>query len=509
MPMLHRQSQQQAQKQLLKIAPQQIQFLNLLHLATFELDQHVKDELEENPLLEDQTDSVFEPIEAEAPHEASEYRSETPDVRGMEAERSDPFAEAFSRLHDNADGADAYDGFSGQGEESDRPERIPVQTQTFRENLREQLLLLPIDQQIAALANYIIDTLDEDGYLRRSLDDLIDDISFSINVFVEEPQLEAALRTVQQLEPAGVGARSLEECLNLQLDRKYPDSDCSKVAASRRLVARHLPDLAAHQYDKIQRLTGLDTETLRMAVDLITRLNPKPITALESSPLPSQTGNPNRIIPEFQVTAREGKLEVELLNQRAYRLHLNQRLLETLAAAENTPQPSRQQKAVAQYLRSKLGSAQWFIDALKQRENTLTRTIEAIAHMQEGYFLSGDIKKLRPMILKDIAERVELDISTISRVTSSRYVQTDFGIISLKELFTEGLLRADGAVVSNREVQDLLHNFINEEDKSEPLTDQQLADRLARQGYPIARRTVAKYRDLMDIPTAQQRRNWS
>lgn len=508
-----RQSQQQAQKQLLKIAPQQIQFLNLLQLATLELDLRVKDELEENPLLEDlpATDREAAPAtpaerEAETPEASDEANHDRFDG---DDHPEDPFAEAFSRLHDANDGADPYDGYAGPEDGDERPERTPVQTQTFRENLREQLLLLPLDRQTAGLAAYIVDALDDDGYLRRPLADMADDISFSINLFIEEPELEAALRVVHQLEPAGVGARSLEECLSLQLDRRPSDPGDSIVSAARRLIGQHLPDLAGHQYEKIVRLTGLDPDTVRAAVNLITHLNPKPVGALETSPLPSDpAGNPDRIVPEFQITSREGKLEVELLNQRAYRLQLNHRLLEMLDAAEKAPNPDREKKAVAQYLRGKLGAAQWFIDALRQREDTLTRTIHAIARMQSDYFSTGDIKHLRPMILKDIAERVGLDVSTISRVTSSRFVQTDFGVVSLKELFTEGLLRVDGEVVSNREVQDLLGVFIDREDKNAPLTDQQIADQLAAEGYLIARRTVAKYREALGIPPAQQRRVW-
>lgn len=506
-----RQSQQHAQKQLLKIAPQQIQFLNLLQLASIELDQRVKDELEENPLLEDLPagERESEPVETpENDPETSEPSDDPNPDRYDGDEAHDPFEEAFSRLHDANEGADAYDGYTGPDDDADRPERTPVQTQTFRENLREQLLLLPLDRQTAGLATYIVDALDDDGYLRRPLADMADDISFSINLFIEEPELEAALSVVQQLEPAGVGARELAECLLLQLDRRLGAEETPASAAARRLIRHHLPDLAAHQYEKIVRATGLEPETVRAAVDLITHLDPKPIAALESSPLPA-AGNADRIMPEFQITLREGKLEVELLNQRSYRLQLNHRLLDMLDAAEKAPNPDREKKAVAQYLRGKLGAAQWFIDALRQREDTLTRTIRAIAQMQGDFFSTGDTRRLRPMILKDIAERVGLDVSTISRVTSSRYVQTDFGIISLKELFTEGLLRSDGAVISNREVQDMLRTLVDQEDKSNPLTDQQLADLLAAEGSPIARRTVTKYRELLGIQPAQQRRTWA
>ena len=303
------------------------------------------------------------------------------------------------------------------------------------------------------------------------------------------------------MEPIGIGSRDLQEYIMLQLREKARTRADVSVACA--VVDDFMADLANHNYEKIQSALNIDSDTLKSALHIISSLNPKPVNGIAST----MDTNPI-ILPDFIVTNNEGTLEITVLGINTYKVRLNGRMLETLDALEKSPEKNTAKRDATQYLKSKIGSAQWLISALEQREYSLTRTIETIVALQETFFLTGDFKKLRPMILKDIAERIGLDISTISRVTSTRYVQTDFGILPLKELFTEGVITEDGKIVSNRAIQETLVEIIESEDKTDPLNDQQITDILAQKGYLIARRTAAKYRENLNIPTAQLRRIW-
>lgn len=481
---MFRNSQQQTLKQTFKLSPQQIQMLNLLHLPVLELEQQIKDEIEDNPALEytDSDDSETEPI------------LQTEDTDDAEnADLNDSDLNNYPEIYEDT----PYDGFSNMQEKT--YEKPVVETQTFRENLKDQLRLRQIDTKIKAYSEYLIDAIDDDGYLRRSLDDIIDDLSFSLSLFIEEDVLEKALLIVQQLEPVGIGSRDLQEYLMLQLREKARTGVDTSLACA--IVDEFMTDLANHQYEKIQSALKIDSESLKNALHIISSLNPKPVNGIAS------TGDTNQVItPDFVVTENEGQLEITVLGINTKKIRLSPNMLETLEALEKTPEKNAAKRDAAQYLKSKIGSAQWLINALEQREYSLTRTIETIVALQEAFFRTGDFSRLRPMILKDIAERVGLDISTISRVTSTRYVQTDFGIFPLKELFTEGVITDDGHIVSNRAVQELLVQIIADEDKTAPLNDQQITDLLAENGYSISRRTTAKYRENLNIPTAQMRR---
>ena len=356
-----------------------------------------------------------------------------------------------------------------------------------------------IERQLQSYAEYLIDAIDDDGYLHRSLEYIIDDLAFTIGVYIEEEVLEKALLIVQQLEPIGIGSRNVQEYLMLQLREKARTGADVSVACA--IVDDFMTDLGNHQYNKIQTALEIDSEDLKTALHIISSLNPKPVSGIST-----ENDRTPVITPDFIVTSTEGQLDIRVLGIHGNKIKLNPNMLETLEALEKSPKKNTENRNAAQYLKSKIGSAQWLITALEQRAYSLTSSIETIVSLQQTFFLTGDFKKLRPMILKDIADRVGLDISTISRVTSTRYVQTDFGIFSLKELFTEGVLTDDGSIVSNRAVQETIVEIIENEDKSDPLNDQQITDLLTEKGFTVARRTVAKYRENLNIPIAQMRK---
>ncbi len=477
-------TQQQTLKQTLKLSPQQIQMLNLLQLPVLELDQKIKDEIEENPALE--YDEFLNNTEGGG--ESAE--SENYEVEGSE-ERDEPIS--YDMADDSRD-----DGYAPAV--TNDYEKPMVEVQTFRDNLKEQLRFRSVDPKIRAYAEYLIDAIDDDGYLRRNLSDITDDLSFALNVFVEEDTLEKALQEVHSLDPVGIGSRNAQEYLMYQLREKAKIG--AEVSVACAIVGEFMDELGNHQYEKIKNALHIDNVILKNAIELIGSLNPKPVNGIAS-----MNNEIITIVPDFIVTDNEGHLEITVLGINHYRVKLNQNMLETLEALEKSPDKNANNRSAAQYLKSKIGSAQWLISALEQREYSLTRTIETIVALQEKFFRTGDIRTLRPMILKDIADRVGLDISTISRVTSTRYVQTDFGIIPLRELFTEGVLTESGELVSNRVLQTMITEIVNSEDKSAPLSDQQLAGIMAEKGYPLARRTVAKYRENLNIPTAQIRKS--
>ena len=419
-------TQQQSIRQTMKLSPQQIQMLNMLHLPLLELEQKIKDEIEDNPALEYAENSDSETDEVKL-NEDSAFDD---DAHKDSAEEDTPQYDTYDDT--------PYDGFSNTQEV--KYEKPAIQTATFRENLKEQLHLRRIDPQLQSYAVYLIDAIDDDGYLHRSLEYIIDDLAFSVGIYIEEDVLEKALLIVQQLEPIGIGSRNVQEYLMLQLREKARSGADVSVACA--IVDDFMTDLGNHQYGKIQTALEIDSEELKTALHIISSLNPKPVSgiSLENDRTPI-------ISPDFIVTSTEGQLDIRVLGIHSHKIKLNSSMLETLDALEKSPKKNTENRNAAQYLKSKIGSAQWLITALEQRAYSLTSSIETIVSLQKTFFLTGDFKKLRPMILKDIADRVGLDISTISRVTSTRYVQTDFGIFPLKELFTEGVLTDDGSIV--------------------------------------------------------------
>jgi RNA polymerase sigma-54 factor len=476
--------QTQTQKQTLKFSPLQIQMLNLLQLNTLELEQRIKDELEENPVLEEgreETESAEgEEFEAEAEFETEREEAPSEDFRDWEEYSDDDIPDYKTRTNNYSEDDEFY--------------TAPViQTQTWQEELKDQVRMLDLTDRQQIIAGFIIDSLDDDGFLKYDPESLADDVSFTNNLYVETDEIEAVLPIIRQLDPPGVGARDLQDCLLMQLERRQEQGH--DVALAIAVVKRCMHELASRNYEKIMRVMEIDTEQLKEVLNQISHLNPKPIMGQ------STTGvavNEN-IYPEYVLHYVDGKIEVSLNNKNLPELHLSRAMVDMASNRSGN-------KAEAQFFRNKINSARWFIDALKQRENTMLNMMRALVKLQWDYFMTGDVRQLRPMILKDVADLIGMDISTISRVTSNKYAQTPFGIIHLKDLFTEGVKRDDGEEVSNREIQNAIVEIVEVEDKGNPLTDQQIQEILAERGYPVARRTVAKYREQLDIPVAKMRR---
>ncbi len=368
---------------------------------------------------------------------------------------------------------------------------------TFQDNLRSQLSLRNINERIEELGIQLIGNLDEDGYLRRELDSIVNDLAFTANIMTTREELEVALKEVQGLDPAGVGARDLRECLLLQLDR-LPHS--VETLTARAMIDKHFEAFTKKHYDKVMERLEIDEEALRSGIEVIMHLNPKPGNTERSSDKPIQ-----EIIPDFLVNTVDNQLELQLNSRNAPELRVSKQYREMIAEYQRNKKDKDSKEALV-FIKQKLDSAKWFIDAIKQRQHTLLVTMEAIMMHQRDFFLTGDETKLKPMILKDIAEKVHMDISTVSRVANSKYVQTNFGTYLLKYFFSESLTTAEGEEVSTREVKKILQDAIEAESKRDPLTDEELTDLLKSKSYNIARRTVAKYREQLNIPVARLRK---
>ena len=462
------------QKQQVRILPQQIQLLNLFHLNTLELEHRIQQELEENPLLE------------EAPADDNSLREDSEVIQDF----ADWDEFGYDDIPDYKTEYANY--FSGEA----IPDRPIAQIADFREHLKEQCRLLLMEEKDFQQICYLIDSLNENGMLDQELSSLAEDMSFKHGEWIEAPQLERLLKVIQTLDPAGVGARDIRECLLLQLERK--NTHRPDVAAAFKLVRDHFTDLKNRQLDKIMESLKLEEDELRIVLELIAALPLQPImTATEES------GNRNYIVPDFVIAVEGDTIDVSLSRQRSSSLHISHNWMENVKN-----QCAKDDKAAGQYLKSKLQAAEWFISAIQQRESTMLRVMRTIVKWQYEYFKEGDPLMLKPMILKNIAREVGVDISTVSRITSNKYAATPFGNILLKDLFSEGLANEQGEVVSNRIIQHALEEAIAAEDKKSPFTDHQLVVILAKNGYKIARRTVAKYRELLRIPTAQMRAVW-
>lgn len=478
----------QKQQQGLHVSVQQLQLLNFIQLNALELEQRIRDEMEENPALD-----------ADLP-EAEEGL--LPDME-MDGANEGPDAEERIELMDSYLPDDDFGDYLPP-EDKHAPEMPDITTnlteqEDFREKLHEQLTLLPLSDRELLVASYLVESLDDDGYLRRDIADMCDDISFAQQIFVTEPEMEAQLETVQSLEPAGIGARDLKECLLLQLESKPSHTPGVQDACT--IVEHHLDDLGSHRKNQICAKMGIKQADLDEAVALIRKLSPKPVEGSATKLYKNQN-----ILPEFVVEKGEdGALTVSLLNSDRGNLRLSREMSDSLEHFKKKKGAEKTHNAAEQYLKSKLDSALWFLEMMRQREDSMLRTMQALVQLQYDFFASGDRKTLKPMILKDIAEMVHLDISTISRVTSTKYAQTDFGLVHLKSLFSQGMSTEDGGLVTHQELQDQIGSLIRDEDKHTPLSDQEIADALTKKGYHIARRTVAKYRDLLNIPAAKLR----
>jgi RNA polymerase sigma-54 factor len=476
--------QQLAQRLEQRLSPQQIQLMKLLQVPTMELDQRIKQEIEENPALEEGEDKEEDDFD------------NTDDEFDDDSDSDDDFDLSDYLDDDSSD----YKTQANNSSKDDEERVIPLSgEQSFQEKLTEQLHLLDLDDKQFLIADILIGNLDESGYLNRDLEAIVDDLAFSMNVEANEDEVAIILSLIQELDPAGVGARNLQECLLLQIKRKQ-DGDIVRYTA-KKILEDYFDEFTKKHYDKIAKKLEIEDEDLKEAIDEILRLNPKPGGSMRES-----AKNYQQIIPDFMLFENEGRLELSINGRNAPELKVSKEYESMLRSYAEGAKASKSDKDALTFVRQKLDSAKWFIDAIKQRQQTLLLTMSAIMNYQHAYFLTGDETKLRPMILKDIADIVELDISTISRVANSKYVQTNFGIFPLKYFFSESLSTDSGEEVSTREVKKILSEAIEAEEKRNPLTDEKLMDLLNERGYNIARRTVAKYREQLNIPVARMRK---
>ena len=459
-------------KQTQKLSPLQIQTIKLIELPIQELEQRIRKELEENPVLDE--DLPKENDEDQAPREVSLSEYKEDDSIPSYRLRSDNYSK---------DERPQYNTFSVK--------------ESFTQSLMEQLGYRNLTEHQYSVAAFIIGSLDDDGYLRRSLDTLVDDISFRANIETNEEEVLAMLKVVQEFDPAGVGARDLRECLLLQIRH------CKKTPAVEhaiRILDHYFHDFTSKHYQKIMTRMGLTEQEMKAAIAKILKLNPSPGGQIDDS----YSDQAQQIVPDFLLEYTDGELILTMPRFSIPELRVNRKYADLLMEAASSSE--REKKEAAAFVKKKLESAKWFVEAIKQRHNTLYSTMQTIIEYQKEYFIDGDETHLKPMVLKDIAERTGFDISTISRVVNSKYIETHFGIYSLKYFFSEGLENQDGEEVSTRELKKALQECVDNEDKHKPLTDDELVVKMTERGYKVARRTVAKYRDQLGIPKARLRR---
>jgi RNA polymerase sigma-54 factor len=472
-------NQVQTQKQQHTILPQQIELLNLFHLNTLELEQRIQDELGENPALEE--------------------------LSSGEDGAADKFSKDSVQDFQNWEeyGYDDIPDYKTEYNNYINTEKVPekpiAEVPDFRDELKKQCRFLDVPEDKHYLFDFLIDSINENGFLEQDLDELASELSFKRKVWIEAEELEGTLYMIRELEPIGAGCRTVQEYMLMQLKRmnvKRPDVRTAIV-----LLENHFQDLRSCNLEKLRKQLGLEDDEIRIVLELLSHLNTRPfnlqVSAMQSNP---------SILPDFVVLDEGDTLELALYRQRSSNLHISQSWMEMV---QQTSQNASMDKSTKQYLRSKLSSAQWFINAIQQRESNMLKIMRAIVDMQYDYFKYGDILMLRPMKLKDIADKVKVDISTVSRLTCNKYAETPFGTILLKDLFTEGIVNQEGNNISNKVIQNIIGEVIQAEDKKTPYTDRQLVAILAEKGYSIARRTVAKYRELMNIPVAQVRGLWN
>lgn len=481
------------QKLGLKINPLQIQLIKLLELPTYQLEQRVKEELETNPLLE----------EGNEEEEPDEYKEEEELYSEEEEEGDDDDFSFEDYLSDDDDIPDYKLSVSNASRDTDTKDFVFSQGISFRENLLNQLGMRDLTEIQKKVAEYIIGNIDDDGYLRRDVENIVDDLAFGAGVEVTEKEVKYLLKIIQEFEPYGVGARDLRECLLLQIRHKQENTPNDEVLKRARLILEECFDeFSKKHYEKIARRLRLSDEIMKEAVNEILKLNPKPGGTMGGASF-EQTAD--KIIPDFILDLIDSELQLSLNTGNVPELKINKSYLNLLDGYQKG-QSSKDKKDVSNFIKYKLSSAKSFIDALHQRNNTLMLTMTAIVQFQKQFFLTGDENQLKPMILRDIADITGLDVSTISRVSSSKYVQTWFGIYSLKDFFSGSMQTSSGEEVSTGELRNVLKAIVDGEDKKKPLTDDELVERMEKQGYQIARRTVAKYRQMLDIPVARLRR---
>ena len=466
-----------------KLSPQQIQLMKLIQLPTLDFEQRIQNEIEENPALESGKEKEDNEL-TESLYEEQNDVIDTQDI-DIDAYLSDDEIPSY-RLNTN--------NYSSDDEEKSIPLAGGI---GFHENLKSQIGALILTEEEKQIAEFLIGSLDDSGYLRRSLQDLADDLAFTQNILVTEKQIEHVLKKVQEIDPPGVAARDLQECLALQLERKSLTVD---ILMATRIIQEAFDLFTKKHYKKIQDKFDVDEEMLKSGIKEIEKLNPKPGGAL------SGVFQNTHIVPDFSLTIENGELNVVLNRRNAPELHVSSTYQEMLKGYKESQNKTKSQKEAVQFIKQKLDAAQWFIDAIQQRYQTLYLTINAIVDHQKEYFLSGDERHLKPMILKDIAEKINMDISTVSRVANSKYIDSPYGTKLLKTFFSESLTNSEGEEVSTLEIKKILQNLIDKEDKRKPLADNALADQLKQKGYKVARRTVAKYREQLNYPVARLRK---
>lgn len=468
-----------------KLSPQQIQFIKLLQIPTVELDTRIEEELESNPALEEGADDQDEQTD----------NNDELDEKSDSVEDEDISFEEY--LHDD------YSGYKMQGDGNnpdDEDKEMPIATSTsLNDQLMDQLGFLKLDERQKKIGEQLIGSIENDGYIRRDLEAIINDLAFSMNIETDVDEIEEILRKIQTFDPPGIAARNLQECLLLQLERKVDHAPEAELAI--RIIEDCFADFTKKHYDKIiKKLNIEDEEELKDAINFITKLNPKPGGAS------GELVKTQYLIPDFLLTNDNGKLELTLNSRNAPELKISKSYSEMMDTYDKSKKKDKKLRETATFVKQKLDAAKWFIDAIKQRQQTLLNTMRSIVNFQYDFFNTGDEAKLRPMILKDIANDINMDISTVSRVANSKSVQTEFGIYPLKYFFSEGISTDSGDDVSSREVKQQLKNFIDDEDKKKPLSDDKLEKLLKQKGYNIARRTVAKYREQLNIPVARLRK---
>jgi RNA polymerase sigma-54 factor len=478
-----------------KLSPQQIQFIKLLQVPTAELENRIEEEMEINPALEEG------PSDEPEGNEEDNSGDDTEQAEPVSTEGDDTAKEGEVDIKDYLQDDD-YGGYKSQsdGEEDERELPIPMSS-SLHENLSTQLGFLGLADKEYAIGKQLVGSIEGDGYIRRDLDAIVNDLAFSQNIDASIAEVEEVLKKIQAFDPPGIAARNLQECLLLQLERMDDGQDVDVIVA-KRIIKECYEEFTKKHYPKILKKLDLDDEEyIKDAIDLIIKLNPKPGGEVVSGIVKNQY-----IIPDFILTNTNGKLDLALNSRNAPELRISRSYTDMFKAYDKSDKKDKKLKEAVTFVKQKLDSAKWFIDAIKQRQHTLMRTMQAIIDFQFDYFLEGDETKLRPMILKDIAERINMDISTVSRVASSKAIQTDFGIFPLKYFFSEGISTDSGEEVSSREVKQIIKELIEGEDKNKPYSDEKIEEILNQKGYNIARRTVAKYREQLNIPVARLRK---
>ena len=475
-----------------KLSPQQIQLMKLIQLPTQAFEQRLLEEMNENPALEtgNDEDEIYENDEFENDDYDDDYDDDSERIEADEINIDEYLSD-----DDTPDYKTQANNYSDDDEDRESPIVAGV---SFHQDLINQLNTFILDDNEREIAEFLVGSIDDMGYIRRSIPDIVDDMAFTQGIYTDEEMVERMLYVIHELEPSGVGARDLQECLLLQLKHKTPTE---YVDLAIDIIENQFDAFTKKHYDKLIQKYGVSNEQLKKAVHEIERLNPKPGGAF--------TGNnkvTENVVPDFAIRIIDGELELTLNGRNAPSLHVSKDYQDMLRTYKDSRDKSTDQKDAVQFIKQKLDSAKWFIDAIRQRQETLFVTMNAIMHYQEEFFLDGDETKLKPMILKDIADLVGLDISTISRVANSKYVETPYGTKLIKEFFSEAMKNDQGEDVSTLEIKKILQNIIEDEDKKKPYPDDQLAELLKEKGYPIARRTIAKYREQLDIPVARMRK---